>query len=243
MRLVLLLIVFIATVITATSSSVFAYSIAEGEKVKLRRGADLFINYCSGCHSLRYMRYEQLDHLLSEASVVEGTAPQAVPRNNLKLFQMKNDDTINVSMPSQDARRWFGLVPPDLSLIAREKSPAWIMLYMKSFYSDPSRPLGSNNQLVPKVSMPNVLFPLSGRVIALREKRGSNILSLQQVTQGEMSPGEFDLALQDLVSFLVYVAEPKRNTRYLLGMGVCIFLFVFLIVAWKLKRWYWTKLI
>ena len=148
-------------------------------------------------------------------------------------------------MPPTDARQWFGRTPPDLSLSARERGADWIYTYLKSFYVDKSRPFGANNLLVPDVAMPNILAPLQGSVIA--ENHGDSMdrqkpLDIVLVARGEMTEQEFDSALQDLVTFLVYVAEPVQLIRYRIGVFVLLFLLIFLVVAYRLKRSYWSVL-
>lgn len=144
-------------------------------------------------------------------------------------------------MSPEDAKQWFGMVPPDLSLSARDRGPVWIYNYLKSFYSDPSRPFGANNLLMPDVAMPNVLEPLIGKVILVKDKN-SHANSLLVVKRGEMFEGQFDSALRDLVNFLVYVGEPAKLIRYKLGVFVLLFFCIFLIAAYSLKKAYWKQL-
>jgi ubiquinol-cytochrome c reductase cytochrome c1 subunit len=119
-------------------------------------------------------------------------------------------------MPAADARQWFGRVPPDLSLTARERGASWIYTYLNSFYADPKRPFGANNFLVPDVAMPNVL-------VSLRDNSG-------------MTQQQFEQSLTDVVSFLSYVAEPEKAMRHTLGWKVLLFLLVLLIVVFSAKR-------
>ena len=211
------------------------------DKEKLQRGARVFMNYCSGCHSLRYMRYNRMAKDLG-LTTFTGDLDTDLLINNLIFTSAKIPDPIENSMPANDARQWFGKVPPDLSLSARERGPEWLYTYLKSFYVDTNRPFGANNALVPDVSMPNILAPLEGEVIV--EQQGGNLnhqlpLHFVLVEQGEMSPQQFDSTLQDLVTFLVYVAEPVQLIRYRIGVVVILFLSLFLMVAYQLKKFYW----
>ena len=167
------------------------------EQAKLQRGALFFMNYCSGCHSLKYMRYSRMAH-------------------DLCLPTTGSDDPLQNSLPEQDATHWFGQMPPDLSLTAREKGPTWITTYLTSFYPDNTRPFGVNNRLVSDSSMPDVLAPLK-----------------EHVNQGYMSQQTLDDTIQDVVSFLVYVAEPARLVRYRMGFFVMFFLFVFGLLLYR----------
>ena len=214
------------------------------DKEKLQRGAKIFMNYCSGCHSLRYMRYNRMAKDLG-LTTFTGEVDSDLLVNNLVFTTAKIHDPIKNSMPASGARQWFGRVPPDLSLSARERTPEWLYTYLKSFYADESRPFGSNNVLVPDVSMPNILAPLEGKIIAAEPVNRSNYqlpMRLVLVKQGEMSQQQFDSTLQDLVTFLVYVAEPAQLIRYRVGGVVLLFLCLFLIVAYQLKVFYWRNI-
>lgn len=213
------------------------------DQAKIQRGAKLFMNYCSGCHSLRYMRYNRMAEDLG-LTTFDGELDKDLLVSNLIFTSATIYDPIQISMPAIDARQWFGITPPDLSLSARERGPEWIYTYLKSFYADDSRPFGANNLLVPDVAMPNVLAPLAGKVIAIREgdPKKSVISHLVLVENGEMNQQQFDSAVQDLVSFLVYVGEPVKLVRYRIGIMVLIFLSIFLVAAYLLKKAYWKKL-
>ena len=214
------------------------------DPARLQRGAKIFMNYCSGCHSLRFMRYNRMARDLG-LTTFTGEIDTDLLKNNLIFTTAQIQDPIQISMPPTDARQWFGQTPPDLSLSARERGADWIYTYLKSFYVDKSRPFGANNLLVPDVAMPNILAPLQGSVIA--ENHGDSMdrqkpLDIVLVARGEMTEQEFDSALQDLVTFLVYVAEPVQLIRYRIGVFVLLFLLIFLVVAYRLKRSYWAVL-
>lgn len=216
------------------------------DKAALQRGAKAFMNYCSGCHSLKYLRYSTMAKDLG-LTTFDGRVDKDLLKNNLIFTSATIHDPIAISMPEEDAREWFGRLPPDLTLSAREKGPEWIYTYLKSFYVDKNRPFGANNLLVPDVSMPNILAPLQGRVIAVKERdAGDNSeakLSLLLVESGSMSQQQFDSTLQDLVTFLVYASEPNRLTRYRIGFFVLAFLGLLLIPAYGLKKIYWRKVV
>lgn len=213
------------------------------DKEKLQRGARLFMNYCSGCHSLRYMRYNRMATDLG-LTTFDGQLDEGLLVNNLIFTHATVHDPIEISMPPTDARQWFGVVPPDLSLVARKRGEKWLYTYLNSFYEDKSRPFGSNNLLIPNVAMPNVLAPLVGRVIAVRSGTQGSDLSVKYLLNmggGEMTPQEFANAMQELVSFLVYVGEPVKLVRYRAGGFVMAYLFVFLFIIYRLKKNYWKK--
>lgn len=210
----------------------------------IQRGARIFMNYCSGCHSLRYMRYNRMAKDLG-LTTFTGEIDKDLLMNNLIFTTAKIEDPIEISMPANDARQWFGRVPPDLTLVSRKYSPEWLFTYLKSFYVDKSRPFGANNLLVPDVAMPNILAPLGGKVTAIPKGEHTNQhLSerLLLIEPGEMSEQQFDSTVRDLVSFLVYVGEPAKLVRYRMGWFVMFFLCIFLTIAYQLKKTYWRNI-
>ena len=227
----------------AAQVEITSVSIDLKDKARLQRGATLYMNYCSGCHSLRYMRYNRMAQDLG-LTTFSGEVDKDLLVNNLIFTSAEVYDPIRISMPEVDARQWFGRLPPDLSLSARERGADWIYTYLKSFYADSSRPFGANNALVPDVAMPNILEPLAGVVIAdpARHLAGQSPNYLVLREPGEMSPQQFDSALQDLVTFLVYVSEPAKLVRYKMGVFVLLFLGVFLVFAYQLKISYWRDI-
>lgn len=207
------------------------------DQAALQRGAQVFMNYCSGCHSIKYMRYNKMAEDLGLLTF-EGHVDTELLVNNLIFTSAKPEDPIQISMLPADARQWFGKVPPDLSLTARERGPSWIYTYLQSFYHDAKRPFGSNNWLFPDVAMPNVFAPLQGDVL-YDNKNGQLITYLGN---GSMTRAQFESTLQDLVTFLTYVGEPAKLVRYRMGIKVLLFMVVLTGLAYALKRSYWKQL-
>jgi ubiquinol-cytochrome c reductase cytochrome c1 subunit len=226
-------------IVASNAVDMLPLSVDIQDKARLQRGAKLFMNYCSGCHSLRYLRYSRLATDLG-LTTFDGSIDEDLLKSNLIFTTSKIHDPIQISIPPADARQWFGRLPPDLSLSARERGAEWIYTYLKSFYIDKMRPFGTNNLVIPEVGMPNILAPLQGEVIAVKKDHDAPYLLL--IKQGEMSQPQFDSALQDLVTFLVYVGEPVKLVRYRLGIFVLIFLAVFLVIAYQLKKVYWRRI-
>lgn len=210
------------------------------DTASLQRGAGLFMNYCSGCHSLRYLRYERLAKDLGLLTFT-GEVDTDVLKNNLIFTKASVYDPIKISLSPEDARQWFGMVPPDLTLKARERGPQWIYTYLNSFYADATRPFGSNNLLVKDVAMPNVLEPLSGiRTKVYDSAKGKPYL--MTIDAGEMNSQAFDAAVGDIVNFLVYASEPVQLKRYRMGFFVMAFFLVFIVIVFYLKRSIWRDI-
>jgi len=202
------------------------------DKVSLLRGAKHFVTYCLGCHSAKYMRYLRiaLDTGTDETTVLQEIAPEGAG-----IY-----DQLHTAMNKHDAEKWFGVQPPDLSLIARSRGADWLYSYLKSYYKDSARPFGVNNLVFPDTAMPNPLWQLQGEQIAEQRRTiwGEHTeLELEQ--PGTLSEKEFDLFVNDLVNFLVYVGEPVQQERKHLGRFVLLFLTVFAVLAFMLKKEYW----
>jgi ubiquinol-cytochrome c reductase cytochrome c1 subunit len=203
----------------------------------LQRGARLFVNYCLSCHAAGLMRYERMgqDLGISELQVAD----------NLMFTGGKVGDLMTVATDPEDAVEWFGTVPPDLSVIARARGVDWLYTYLRSFYLDDSRVTGVNNLVFPDVGMPDVLWELQGWqkpvITTVKDTDGTEhkVIDLELVKPGLMSPKEFDRAVRDLVNFLDYMAEPGKHDRQALGVKVILFLLVFLVVAYLMKKEFW----
>ena len=207
-------------------------------EASLQRGAKYFVNYCLGCHSAKYVRYNRLalDLGLSEDQLVE----------NIMFTGERPHDTMDNAIPVTDSGNWFGRTPPDLSLTARARGADWIYSFLKSFYADPSKPTGANNLVLEGASMPHVLWDLQGVHSAVyRTEIGADgeaqeVFDHFEVTQpGSLSPDEFDVVAQDLTAFLVYISEPVQLERRSLGIKVILFLVVLFLFSFAYKKELW----
>lgn len=210
------------------------------DKGSLQRGAALFANYCMGCHSLQYMRYNGMAKDIGLVDA-QGSVLEKVVKTKLNFVTDKSTDNMLHSMPNYDAAKWFGLAPPDLTLVARVRGPDWLYSYLKGFYADETRPWGVNNVVFPDVGMPHVLLELQGMQQPVFEVHGQHkvMVGLELKTPGLLSFQEYDQVVRDLVNFLEYAGEPIKLERERLGVWVLLFLTVFLIFAYLLKREYW----
>jgi ubiquinol-cytochrome c reductase cytochrome c1 subunit len=221
--------------------------ISPNDPVSLQRGAQVFVNYCMGCHGAAFMRYNRLQDLgLTESQI----------RDNLIFNGAKIGDLMTIAMSPNQSKEWFGAPPPDLSVIARSRASSagsgadWLYTYLRGFYRDPSRPSGWNNTVYPNVGMPHVLWQLQGEQALKTETRaiprGSkgevekfDVQKLVLEKPGTMQPAEYDRMVADLVNFLAYVAEPSRQSRINLGIYVLLFLGVLFVLAYLLKKEFW----
>jgi ubiquinol-cytochrome c reductase cytochrome c1 subunit len=208
----------------------------------LQRGARNFMNYCSGCHSLKYQRYTRLAQDLR--------IPEADLEKYLVLPGDKKTDYILTSLSAADGEAWFGKAPPDLSLIVRARGADYVFQFMKTFYADPAAPTGVNNLALPGTAMPHVLSELQGVQAAtfqtIEQKGADGSVTTQQAflkfdpgVPGSMTEAQYDEFIRDTVNFLDYVGEPAQLVRRSMGVWVILFLLAFSGIAYLLKQEYW----
>lgn len=213
----------------------------------LQNGAKLFVNYCLNCHNASSMRYNRLKDLgLSEEQI----------KGNLLFTGEKVGEMMTTAMPAKDAKAWFGVVPPDLSVIARAKASGagsggdYLYTYLRTFYKDDTRPTGWNNLVVPNVAMPHVLYELQGvQSVKMADEKDPHdegkmvhkFVGFEQVKPGSMNKLQFDTAVADLVGYMEWMAEPAQQTRKRLGVWVLLFLTGFALLAWRLNASYWKE--
>ncbi|WP_217875684.1 cytochrome c1 [Pseudoalteromonas shioyasakiensis] len=207
------------------------------DNASLQRGAKLFMNYCLGCHQMQYQRYERTFRDIG--------IPTEIGQEQLIFDGSKVGSHIKNAIGKEDAAKWFGAAPPDLTLVARVRGTDWIYTYLKSFYKDESRPFGVNNVVFPSVGMPHVLQELQGLPTPITEEveehghTVTKVVGVETDGSGEMSVDEYDRAARDLTNFLAYVGEPSRLESEALGLKVIGFLVILFILAFMLKKEYW----
>jgi ubiquinol-cytochrome c reductase cytochrome c1 subunit len=213
-------------------------NLEQDNAASLRRGARNFMNYCSGCHSAKYVRFNTIGKALdlSEEQLID----------NLMFNAEKTFETIQAAMPAEDAAVWYGKAPPDLSLMARAKGADYVYNFLKGFYIAEGSPTGVDNVVLPGTSMPHVLWELQGYQSAIFETHESEdgsvtktFAGFEELSAGSMDAEDYDDFVRDTVNFLAYIAEPIRSDRRKLGVWVLMFLIFFYILAAQLKKAIW----
>jgi ubiquinol-cytochrome c reductase cytochrome c1 subunit len=232
----------------------------------LQNGAKLFVNYCLGCHSAAYMRYNRLTDL--------GITEQEI-KDNLLFTTDKIGETMVANINPRQAKDLFGTVPPDLAVIARSRAGAggsgadYLYTYLRTFYRDETKATGWNNLTFPDVAMPHAMWQLQGerrpvfdivktketverevdveengqkvkkKVKQEVEKETPVFKKWEPITSGTMTVEQFDNAMADLVGYLQWMAEPVQHTRIRVGVWVLLFLVMTLVFVWRLNAAYW----
>jgi ubiquinol-cytochrome c reductase cytochrome c1 subunit len=204
--------------------------------VSLQSGARTFVNYCLNCHGAQFMRYNRLTDIgLSESQI----------RDNLMFAAEKVGETMKVALGTKEGKDWFGVPPPDLSVIARSRGADWLYTYLRTFYRDPKTVTGWNNAVFPNAAMPHALWTLQGEraldVVQVKDLAGHVAPEYRwsQVTPGALNAVQYDAAVRDLVNFLVYVGEPAGQSRKRIGVIVLFVLGILFVFAYALKKAYW----
>ncbi len=201
-----------------------------GNKASLQRGAQIFFNNCSGCHTLKYHRYSKF---VGDLGLSEQMIKDNLILTTSKGLKTKLGSAITNSVNPDAIKEVFGVIPPDLTLTARSRGSEWIYTFLTSFYEDNSRPMGVNNLLYPNVNMPHVLWYKEG----LKVLKDNNQLVVK--VNGQLSQKEYENEITDLVNFLTYVSEPAQLERYRIGFWVILFLVFFSFITYLLKIEYW----
>ena len=208
------------------------------DTLSLQRGAKIFVNYCLTCHSADFMRYNRLKDLgLSKKQISD----------NLIFTGQKSGDLMTIAMKKKEAKKWFGVIPPDLSVIARSRGADWLYTYLRQFYRDESTATGWNNLVFDKVAMPHVLYQLQGeqilKVKTVDDGHGGTheVKKLELSKPGSLTKTEYDMYVADLVNYLVYLGEPAAAYRVQLGIIVMLFLFGMLGLTYALKHDFWKE--
>lgn len=224
----------------AGGGAVLDFSADASNKASIQRGARNFMNYCAGCHGLKYLRYSTITKELD--------VPRELVESELMFTTDKFNNHIEVAMPAESAE-WFGQQPPDLSLTARSRGSDWIYSFLNTFYVDPDATTGYNNLQLKGAAMPHVLANLQGIVVKRAEDKDGDDHGagaghgddhgLKLVQDGALTPEEYEAFTADLTNFLAFAAEPGKADRIALGWKVMFYLLLLLGVTYLLKREFW----
>lgn len=245
-KLVLILLLALPLSLMAAGSSypLDSANVNLNDRASLQRGAKYFVNYCLGCHSMNYQRYNRMgaDLGLTDQEVIDNL----IFTTDKKGEQTKVGELMTIAMDADYAEQTFGVVPPDLNLTSRSRGADWIYTYLKTFYRDDSRPLGVNNAAYPAVGMPHVLESLQGIQKAIYEETTDSygnaektIVGFEIIEEGQMSIEEYDQLALDITNFMVYSGEPAKLIRTKMGWMVLLALALFGCLAYALKKEYW----
>ncbi|MDR0996587.1 MAG: cytochrome c1 [Zoogloeaceae bacterium] len=201
-----------------------------GDNARLQNGARTFVHYCLACHSASALRFNRLTQI--------GFTEEQIKSDLLYTTDKIGNPMLTALRPA-DGKKWFGAMPPDLSLVTRARASEagsgadWVYTYLLTFFRDPNRPTGWNNTVFDSVGMPHVLAHLQGEQV----KGADGHLLLAK--PGQESKEAYETTVADLVGFLKWAGEPDAGFRKQLGIWVLVFLAIFGVLAYKLKKEFW----
>ena len=219
------------------------------DTASLQSGAQTFYNYCFGCHSVEFARYNRV---AKDLGISEEIFKEYLMEGDAKFGSLMTNAMTKDTAAKEKAKQWFGATPPDLTLVARVRGNDWLYTYLRTFYKDESRPWGVNNVMFKDVGMPHVMMELQGlcKEAPVLEHDAyidphSAEMTLgcaEYAIEGSMDEREFDKTIEDLVNFLDYMGEPIQLERQRLGFWVIGFLLILLVFAYLLNREYWKDI-
>jgi len=177
----------------------------------VQKGAETATNVCMGCHSLKFVRYEDL----SQLGFTDKQLDDLRGSKSLK-------EHLQADMDPTMLREGFGLLPPDLSLMAnaREGGPAYIYELLTGFYTESDGNV--DNHLFPGVKMPDVL----------------NYSDAADPAERAAVEGQ----AREVAAFLAWAADPHAAERHHLGYYVLAYLVVLTLLLYISKRRIWARL-
>ena len=213
------------------------------DQASLQRGAAAFRDYCFSCHGLSAVRFNQLSKI--------GLTDEQIKLYMLSRPDTKIGDLMTVSMNSADAKKWFGVAPPDLSLMTSAKGENYVFSYLYDFYRDEASASDWINRYWPNAAMPHVLWEEQGTMVPIMEdkpdpadhtKMVPTITGFNKATAGKRDEAGYEQLTNDITNFLYWAAEPDRQSRHILGYIVMAFLFLLAFLAYRLSKNYWKDI-
>lgn len=226
------------SVMAAGGGPLYSFEPDVSNTASVQRGAANFMNYCSGCHSLRFLRYNRL--------ATDMDISLDLLQENLMFTSDKPGDHILSAMPAEAAGKWFGQAPPELSMTARARGADWIYSFLKSFYVDDHKATGVNNLQLPGASMPHVLGGLEGYKQVAHAEEGADAHhgghaepAWETVQPGTLSSDEYDAFVTDITNFLAYAGEPGKARMHSRGLWAMFYLLLLIPLTYLIKKEFW----
>ncbi len=205
-----------------------------------QRGAQVYLEVCSTCHSNHNLYYRNLKDIgFSEAEIKQLAQKYTVkdgPNAEGEIFDRPAlpSDRFVSPYPNEEAARAAnnGAYPVDLSLIikARQDGPNYVFSLLSSYKEAPA-----NVKLMLGLYY-NPYF--EGGQIAMPPP-----LTEGQVTFSDGTPATVEQMAKDVVVFLQWAAEPEMEHRKSMGLKVMIFLLVFTVFFYVTKKKIWKNIL
>lgn len=206
------------------------------DKSELQRGMQVYLEVCSSCHGLKYVRFRNLEALGYNEDQVKAIASgfevEDGPNADGDMFfrPALPADAFPSPFPNDEAARAAngGAVPPDLSLQAKRNAygPDYIAALLSGYESDEPTDNGLYH---------NTYF--AGGLIAMAPPLGDDFVTFADGTEATVEQQS-----QDVAAFLMWAAEPKLEDRKSMGIKVLLFLLILTGLFYVSKRKIWAKI-
>lgn len=208
------------------------------DKASLQRGLQVYRQVCAGCHGLKLVAFRNLTALGYTDGQVKTIAAEYTiqdgPNDEGEMFERPGRPSDRFKSPFANdkaaAASNNGAIPPDLSLITKARHGGADYIYgILTGYSDaPEGMTIASGQYYNKIK--------DGHVLAMPPP-----LTDGAVTYEDGSPQTVDQYAKDVSSFLTWAAEPEMEQRKRMGVKVLMFLAVFAVIMYGVKRKVWQK--
>jgi len=207
------------------------------DKAQLQRGLQVYNQVCSSCHGLKFVAFRDLGLL-------------GYSDNDIRIFARNHevsdgfDETgLPLTRPAgladyfpspfanekQAALANNGVIPVDLSLVGRARGADYIYALLTG-YNEPDE-----GEDVPDGYYDNPYFA-SGKKIAMAPPLDDGMIAYQDGT-----PPTLDNYARDIAAFLIWSGDPHREIRHKTGFRVIIFLLIFSLLVYLVKRRIWSQ--
>ena len=212
------------------------------DRASLQRGYQVYQEVCASCHSLKYMSYRNLseeggpEFTVQEAKAIAANfeIPDG-PNPDGEMFTRPGRLSDKFAMPysnEQEAKLANGgAYPPDMSVLVKARKGGVDYLYSVLLgYEEPPQDIKLDDGVYynkymygNKIKMP---APLSKDLVEYADGTSA--------TEQQMA--------KDVVSFLMWTAEPHLEQRHKIGFRAIIYLFILSILVYFSMKKIWSRI-
>jgi ubiquinol-cytochrome c reductase cytochrome c1 subunit len=208
------------------------------DRAQLQRGFQVYKQVCAACHSMRQLSYRNLSALGYDEGQIKAIAAEYQvtdgPNDAGEMFERaaRPSDKFKSPFVNEQAARAAnnGAYPKDLSLItkARHGGADYLHALLTGYVAPPE------GFEVPDGMYYNKYY--EGHLIAMAPPLLEGVVSYADGTEASV-----EQMSQDVSAFLTWAAEPEMETRKKMGLQVLIFLAVFSVIMYLVKKEVWKN--
>ena len=212
------------------------------DRGSLQRGYQVYSEVCASCHSMKYLSYRNLSEKGGpEFSIEQAKAIAASfeitdgPNADGEMFERPGKLSDKFLMPYANEKEAQaangGAYPPDMSVLAKARSGGADYLYSVLLgYEEPP----SGIKLDDGVYYNKYIY---GNNIKMAKPLDDDLV---EYSDGTIASEE-QLA-KDVVTFLVWAAEPHLETRHRMGFKVIVYLIILTVLVYFSMKKIWSRI-